>query len=245
MMGNATRLVIIGGSNAYWEINELIRDINLESPRYEVVGVLDDNPQIIGRDYNGVKVDGPIDKATNYPSDTQFVFAIGSHSTRIIRQQVLARLGIPVERFATLVHPTAKIFSSASVAPGCILHYGTIIYCDTQIGPFSIIAANCVIAVGNIIGRGALMGSSITTTLGVKIGCFSFIGSGTNIGEGVEVGPGAKVGMGSLVLRDVPEGAFILGQPPRILEKVEVPQCILSEWAETKSRYNEQQRRGQ
>jgi acetyltransferase-like isoleucine patch superfamily enzyme len=226
------KLVIIGGSNAFWEISELIEDINEISLKYKIVGVLDDSPSLIGKVYNDLIVDGPLEKAKNFEDDVKFVFAIGSFKTRLIRESILTRLGIEEERFQTIVHPSAKVFSTAQIGYGCIIHYGTVIFNHTIVESFSIIAANCVIAVSNYIGRGALFGSNITTTTGVKVGSFSFVGSSTSIGEFVTIGPGAQIGMGSLVLKDIAPGVFVLGTPPRMLDKVEVPAVILNDWEE-------------
>ncbi|MES2330143.1 MAG: hypothetical protein V4539_11115 [Bacteroidota bacterium] len=230
------KIVIIGGSHAFWEIDELIKDINAIVPTYQIIDVLDDNTSLHGKNYNSLIVKGPVELAGNYPNDVKFVFAIGSFRTRIIRSQILDRLNIPEERFVTLIHPTAKIFSTSIVKNGCIIHYGTVIFNHTIIDAFSVIAANCVIAVGNYVGRGALFGSNITTTTGVKVGSFSFIGSSTSIGENVEIGPGAQIGMGSLVLRNVTAGTFVLGNPPRMLDKINVPENILSSWEIDKAR---------
>jgi sugar O-acyltransferase (sialic acid O-acetyltransferase NeuD family) len=232
------KLVIIGGSNAYWEIDELIKDINSIKPTYEIVGIYDDNSAIIGKSFNGIVVDGPIEKVKKYDNDVKFIFAIGSFRTRIIRSEILKKLDIPNSRFETLIHPSAKIFSTAKVGDGCIIHYGTVIFNHTQIEDFCVIAANCVIAVDNLIGKGALLGSNITTTTNVKIGNYSFIGSSTSIGENIEIEPGAQIGMGSLILKDIKAGAFVLGNPPRVLDKVEVSDYIFSEWQELKKKHN-------
>lgn len=232
------KLVIIGGSHAFWEISELVNDINKISPTYQIIGVLDDSPSLKGKIYNDLVVEGPVEKARTYDADVKFVFAIGSHRTRMLRPLILERLAIPEERFVTLIHPSAKIFSTAVVEHGCIVHYGSVIFNHTIVEPFSVISANCVIAVGNFIGRGTLFGSSITTTTGVKTGPYSFIGSGTLIGEQVEIGPGAQIGMGSVVLKNIPAGAFVLGTPPRMLDKIEVPQAIINQWEHTKKENN-------
>lgn len=224
------KLVIIGGSHAFWEINELIQDINKVKPTYEIIDVLDDSSDLQGKNYNGLVVKGPIDLAREYDQDVKFIFAIGSFRTRIIRSKILKRLNIPEERFETLIHPTAKVFSTSEVRNGCIIHYGTVIFNHTIVDSFAIIAANCVIAVGNYIGKGALFGSNITTTTGVRIGSFSFIGSSTSIGENVEIEPCAQIGMGSLILKDIKAGAFVLGNPPRLLDKVDVPEEIIEAW---------------
>ena len=53
-------LVIIGASNAFWEISELIKDINSIKETYKIVGVLDDNEILWGKKYEHLSVDGPI-----------------------------------------------------------------------------------------------------------------------------------------------------------------------------------------
>jgi sugar O-acyltransferase (sialic acid O-acetyltransferase NeuD family) len=224
------KLVIIGGSNAFWEISELIQDINKIENRYEIIAVLDDNTGLIGNKFNNLIVDGPIEKVKDFDNDVKFIFAIGSFKTRLIRENILKRINIPEDRFETLIHPNAKIFSNARIGHGCIIHYGTVIFNHTIIDSFCVIAANCVIAVSNYIGKGALFGSNITTTTGVKVGSYSFIGSSTSIGEFVTIGPGAQIGMASLILKDIPSGAFVLGSPPRMLDKVEVSISILKDW---------------
>jgi len=223
-------LVIIGGSNAFWEISELIKDINSIKETYKIIGVLDDNEILWGRKFEHLYVDGPIEKANIYSDNVKFILAIGSFRTRIIRSQIIEKLDLPEERYETLIHPTAKIFSTSKVKNGCIIHYGSVIFNHTIIESFSVISANCVIGVENHIGKGALLGSTITTTTGVSIGSFSFIGSSTAIGEGVEVAPGAQVGMGSLVLKNIKAGCFVLGNPLRMLDKIEVPENIIKEW---------------
>lgn len=228
------KIVIIGGSHAFWEISELINDINRIKPSFEIIAVLDDSPLLQNKTYGTLTVKGPIEKAKEYSDDVKFVFAIGSHRTRLIRHSILERLGIPDERFVTLIHPSAKIFSSANIKYGCIVHYGSVIFNHTIVEPFSIISANCVIAVANHIGRGSMFGSSITTTTGVKTGSYSFVGSGSLLGENVEIGPGAQIGMGSVILKNIPAGAFVLGNPPRLLDKSEIPKTILDHWENEK-----------
>jgi len=227
-------LVIIGASNAFWEINELIKDINSEKEIYKIIGVLDDNEDLWGKKFEDLIVEGPIEKVNEYDQSVKFVLAIGSFRTRIIRNEIINKLGLHEGRFVTLIHPTAKIFSTSQINKGCIIHYGSVIFNHTIVESFSVISANCVIGVGNLIGKGALLGSTITTTTGVKIGSFSFIGSSTSIGEGVEIGPGAQIGMGSLVLKNIKAGCFVLGNPLRMLDKIEVPETIIEEWEKIK-----------
>jgi len=223
-------LVILGASNAFWEIHELIEDINAKHIRYKIIAVLDDNENLWGLKYGNLTVDGPIDKINFFEQNVKAVLAIGSYRTRIIRSGIIQRLNLPLNRYETLIHPTAKIFSTVKVESGCIIHFGTIIFNHSVIDSFSVISANCVIGVDNLIGKGALLGSNVTTTTGVKIGSFSFIASSVSISEGLEVSPGAQIGLGSIIFKNIKAGCFILGNPSRVIDKIEVPTEIINEW---------------
>lgn len=231
------RLVILGGGNGFWEVLELVRDINDSAPSYEVVAVLDDRTELRGKRLAGIPVHGTIDVASSFQDDVRFVCAIASPAIRLEREAIVARAGVPESRFATLVHPRAKVFSTASLGVGCIVHCHSVIFSHTRVGPFVLISANNVIGTNNLIGRGALLASSIATTDRVRIGNCAHVGQGVLISEGREVGPGAQVGMGSVVLKDIAPGAFVLGFPPRFIDRVEVSPVVLAEWEDAKAAF--------
>ena len=228
-MKNKIKLVVLGAS-AFPELNELIKDINRQNNKYEVIEVLDDNESLIGSKIEGVKVGGPLDKVNQFSHEIKFVFGIGSHKTRIIRNNILERLGLSEDRFETLIHPNAKIYSTATIGTGVIIHTGSVVYNDSIIGPFSIIVANSIIGARNIIGKGSLITSLVSLTTDVKVGSFSFIGTHSSIAEGVEIGPGSMIGMRSFVCRDVSPGSVVFGDPMKIINKEKVPEKIINNW---------------
>lgn len=234
MAENVRQLVFIGAS-AFPEIVELVRDINAENKIYEMRGILDDNVALHGTEVEGVPVLGPLSMTKDF-SDVLFVFCIGSYRSRVLRHELLQRMGLPPERFATLIHPSAKIYASSSVGEGCIIHKGTVVVNNTVIEPFVIMAYNVVIGGNNLVGRGALIASHTTTNSGVRIGSYSFIGSGTVIAGEATVGPGAMLSAGSVVFRDIPPGVFQFGNPPKMLERIVVADDILQSWKESKER---------
>ena len=71
------KLVIIGGSNAFWEISELINDINHVQKKYEIIAVLDDSTKLIGKQYNNLIVEGPVEKAKDFPEDVKSTPFVG------------------------------------------------------------------------------------------------------------------------------------------------------------------------
>jgi acetyltransferase-like isoleucine patch superfamily enzyme len=64
---------------------------------------------------------------------------------------------------------------------------------------------------------GSLQGDSDWTVQKTVVRRRSSIGSGAVILAGVEIGEGALVGAGSVVTRDVPAGAVVVGNPARVL----------------------------
>jgi UDP-3-O-[3-hydroxymyristoyl] glucosamine N-acyltransferase len=237
-------LAVLGGSNAFWEIQELVNDINQAGERYEIAVVLDDDQNSWGRDLGGVSVSGPLERAGELGEDIRFVFGIGSYRTRLIRRDILERIGLSDDRFETLVHPTAKIFSTASLGHGCIIHVGTAVFSGARIESFAIISALSVIATNNLVGRGALIGSGVITADQASIGCYAHVGQGVLVAERCEVGPGAQIGMGGVVMQDVRPGAFGLGNPLRFLDRIDVPAEIQKEWEKSKVAFQPKKRQG-
>jgi sugar O-acyltransferase (sialic acid O-acetyltransferase NeuD family) len=230
-------LVFLGASTAFAEISELIRDINRVEERYEVVALLDDNSQLHGQSFGGVPVVGALELVHNYPT-AKFVFGIGSFRTRSVRLEIVKRLNLPEDRYVSLIHPNAKVYSSATVGAGSIIHSGVVIGNDVDVAPFAIVTFNSAIGPRCVIGRGAMVTTLVTVLSGAVIGPCAFIGAGSCIAEGITIGPGAMVGMASAVFRDVAPGTFVLGNPARVVTNLHLS-CDLSQPADRTMPYNE------
>lgn len=231
---------IVLGASSYYEISELISDINSEvseKNKINVIGLLDDNEELIEKKFLGVDVIGKLSDYQNFPDKTFFIFGIGSHRTHIKRWEILSKLKIRKERFLKLIHPSVKIFSTSLVDYGCIVHYGTIIFNNTIVGPFTILMASSVIGGNNLIGEGCCITSQVVTTNGVKIGNYSFIGTNSSIGENVEIAPGTMIGMNCMVSSDTGIGDVRFGVPSRKVDLKEVPKEIISDWNEFKKKH--------
>lgn len=90
---------------------------------------------------------------------------------------------------------------------------------------------------GITIGDGALIGHNVVIAtlnhdldparraimhpLPVRIGAHAWIGSGAIILPGITIGEGAVVGAGSIVTKDVPPATVVVGNPARVVKKIE------------------------
>ncbi len=229
-MSAPTQLVVLGAS-AYGEAASLIRDINAaqDDPVFEVVALLDDNTEAHGTSVHGVSVAGGLDLWTDYPG-AQFVFLIGSHRSRVIRRDILARLKIPRERFATLVHPTANLFGGVSIGAGSLLYSGSVVFNDTVLEDFVLVLPNSVIGAHGTVAEYSLIASSVSIGSGVRIGPCVHVGAGAVVNEGIELGAGSQVAMAAFCVRNLPDGVFCMGNPAQALSKMDIPEALAESW---------------
>ena len=232
------RNTIIFGASSYYELSELIKDINSTLPeknKINIIGLLDDNESLIGTSILDVPVLGRLNDYKEISNCDYYIFGIGSHKTHVLRREILSKLRIDKKKFLTLIHPSVKIYSTSNVGEGCIIHFGSIIFNNTTIGPFTIIMALTVIGANNLVGEGCLITSSVSTTNGVKIGSYSFIGTKSAICENIEIAPGSKISMCSQVRKNTNPGEFIFSQPSRGVKLLKVSPQLINEWNDFKS----------
>lgn len=222
-MTELKKIVFLGASTAFYEVSEIIHIINLKQKTYEIIAILDDNIEMNGKLMRGVKVEGALSLASNY-TDAYFVFGIGSMKTRLIRQEILNKINIEESRFISIIHPTAVIDSSAQLGYGCIIHPGVCIGNNVIIDSFAIIAVNTAIGPYAYIGKFAMITSLVAVLSSVKIGKSVFIGSCSCITENIEIGNGSMIGAGTVVSRNLDKGCFFLGNPGRLISRIELPE---------------------
>jgi sugar O-acyltransferase (sialic acid O-acetyltransferase NeuD family) len=221
-MAEVKKIVFLGASTAFYEVSEIIHVINLKEKSYEIIAILDDNFEMHGKLMRGVKVEGPLSLASNY-TNAYFVLGIGSMKTRLIRQEILNKINIEESRFVSIIHPSAVIDRSAKIKNGCIIHPGVCIGNDASIDSFAIIAVNTAIGPYAYIGKFAMITSLVAILSSVKIGKSVFVGSCSCITENVEIGNGSMIGAGTVVSRNIEKGSFFLGNPGRLINRIELP----------------------
>lgn len=215
-------MLFLGASTAFLEIQEIIHDINRVKPRHQIVGLLDDDPSRHGEVVDGVPVLGPLELARDHP-EADLVFGIGSHGTRLQRHRIIERLGLLDERFVSLVHPLAKVYPSAYIGPGSIIHSNVVLANDVRLDGFNVVTFGAVVGPYTHLCRFAMVTSMAVVLSRVELGPGSFVGAGSCIRDGIRVGAGALIGMAAAVFRNVDEGAVMLGNPARTSYRVRVP----------------------
>jgi sugar O-acyltransferase (sialic acid O-acetyltransferase NeuD family) len=206
--------LLLGAGGFARETLEMVRALNRPRPAWSVVGLLDDDPLLHGREIQGAMVIGPCEAVHDHP-DVSVVASLASPRDPMRRLRVVERLALPTERYATLVHPTAVVPESASIGAGSVLHATTVLTADVVIGAHVAVMPAVVLTHDDVVGDGVTFGSRAAVAGGVTIERGVYVGSGALLREGIVVGEGSVVGMGSVVTRSVPPGELWVGVPAR------------------------------
>ena len=211
------RVIILGTGGTSVDILDTIIDLNNAGAEpIECAGFLDDNADAWDRSIFGVPVLGPLAMADHF-DDCLFVNGIGSPESYSRRPEIIRRTGVPVERFLTLIHPTASVSQSARLGRGVVIFQHVTVTANAWIGDHVVALPNSVVSHDVRIGDYTCVAGGVKISGGVTIGRGCYIGTGSAIIGGVEIGDGALVGLGSAVIRNVPANTVVVGNPARPL----------------------------
>ena len=216
------KIVILGATGGCVDVLDTILDINaaLSEAAYEVIGFLDDRKDLENTRVLGVPVIGPFAAATEL-TDCAFVTGIGSPYNYWRREEIIKALGIPFERFATIVHPTAAISSSAELGFGTVIHQHAVITTGALIGNHVLILPQVVISHGATVGDFTIVNSGACLAGEVKVGRCCYLGARSAVRQETVLGDACQVGIGAVVLKDVAPKTVVVGNPARILRRIE------------------------
>ena len=215
------KLVVLGAGGMCADILDTILDLNAarSGPGFECVGLLDDNPVLQGSAVHGLPVLGPLSSAGQF-GDCLFVNGIGNPSNYFDRERIIGRTGMPLARFASLIHPTASVSRTARVGHGVVIFQHVSVTANVRIGDHVVILPNTVVSHDDQIGDFTCVAGGVKVSGGVRVGRGCYLGTGCAIIGGIEIGDGALIGMGSVVLRDVAPNTVVAGNPARFLRHV-------------------------
>jgi len=211
-----TNVFILGAGGFGREILDFFNDLNRDE---DVLGFLDENPQIKGQRVNG-KIVYPISKLNDYdPKDVKLVCAIGIPSknrTKIIEKT--KKMGFEYE---TIVHPSAMISKWVEIGEGAIICAGSILTTQIKIGNFSIINLACTIGHDVKIGNFTTLSPGTHISGNVSIGNECFFGTGAVTVQQVEIGDNSVIGAGAVVSKSIPSFSLVVGVPGKVIKKLE------------------------
>jgi sugar O-acyltransferase (sialic acid O-acetyltransferase NeuD family) len=208
------RVLILGAGGHGQVVADILLALAQTRARPTIVGFLDDNPALWGREFFGIPVLGALRDLPTYQHDAVLV-AVGDNTSRMRIGRVLAAHG---KCLFTAVHPTAVLGAGATIGEGTVICAGVVVNTGATIGAGVIVNTGAIIehhcSIGHFshVAPGAKLGGEVT------IGEACLIGIGATVLPSVRVGDAATIGAGATVIENVEDGSTVVGTPARCIK---------------------------
>lgn len=139
----------------------------------------------------------------------------------LIRSKIYEKCKLNKMNFATLIDPAAIRSPSSEIGEGSIVYEFCSLSRNSNISENVLVNRQSIIGHDISIGEHSVISSTVNLGGSVKIGKLVFVGMGALIREGISIMDKSIISMGSVVLRDIPEGVIVVGNPARVSKRNE------------------------
>lgn len=182
----------------------------------QVLGFLDRNGQLHGKEMDGITVLGGDERLADYPTTAvSLINGIGSTATTSLRRDVYIRLRGLGYQFEPFCHPGAIVGRSVRFESGVQVMAGSIVQNGARIGENATLNTGVIVEHDCVVGAHSHLASGAVICGDVHIGESCHLGVGAVVVQGLAVGDGAMVAAGAVVVKDVPPGTRVAGVPAR------------------------------
>jgi len=208
----SAKLVLIGAGSHARVVLEAIR----AAGQFEVVGMVDPHPP--APTVLGVPVLGGDEVLPGLRREgiTSAVVALGGNA---LRQRIGARLRDFGFDLPSIVHPSALLSPTASVAEGSVIMARAVIGTETRVDALAVVNTGAVIDHDGMIGPAAHIAPGCALAGTVRVGARTLVGVGSAVRPEVTIGDDVVIGAGSAVVSDIPSGSIVGGAPARPLRR--------------------------
>ena len=206
---------VIIGAGTYGEVYL----VYLQDAGIEVVGFLDDNKDLYGKQMLGCPVLGGTNMlpVLREKCEVEAIYCpIGNNKLRVEFLSQARSLGYETPNF---IHKLA--FVSPNVRMG---NNGVYVLPNTLIMPHVVLDDYVMVSVGANIAHHSHLSLGVFVSTGVNLGAslvaekYAYIGMGSTVMTGVKVlGENCLIGAGAVVIKDVPANAIVAGVAAKVL----------------------------
>jgi sugar O-acyltransferase (sialic acid O-acetyltransferase NeuD family) len=208
-------IVILGYGGVGRFVLHAINEINLISPRWQVLGFLDDESSNNQTAIEGVPVLGTSDWLIENPN----VAVILAIADPVIKSNILNKLNkYGCNNFPVLIHPGTWIAENVSIGDGSIIYPGARINVSSNIGRFVTINMNCSIGHDATIEDFSFIAPNVSIGGNTRVGKGTSLGIGSSVIQSIAIGAWSTVGAGSVVIKDVLAKHRVAGNPAKPID---------------------------
>jgi sugar O-acyltransferase (sialic acid O-acetyltransferase NeuD family) len=205
------RIFIYGAGSVGKMAVQIIKDMNKQSKKWNIIGILDDDKEKWGTEFSGYSVLGG-EEYLHKLDDGKIVIGFSSPKLKKVVSQKIEQSNLEL---ATLIHPLAWLAEKVKVGEGTIIYPGVCIDVEVQIGKHATINKHATF------GHDSTYGDFITISPGVNLGGFLEVGDGCEFGIGastvqnLNIGEWTTIGAGSVIIKDLPPNCTAVGVPAK------------------------------
>jgi sugar O-acyltransferase (sialic acid O-acetyltransferase NeuD family) len=212
-------IVILGAGGFAREVCGIFEDLNQDQRDWNVLGFIDEDPKLHGREMCGLPVLGAFGWFDR-PRPPMVICGVGGNRLRRKFSTQAERLGL---RFASAIHPAARVSRHVTTGLGAVICAGCDLTTQICVGHHVNLNLHCTV------GHDAVIESFCNLSPGVHISGHAQLEADLDIGTGavvlpaVRIGHDSIIGAGAVVNRDIPPGSLAVGVPARVVRSLLPP----------------------
>ena len=207
------KLLIVGAGGWGRVVRQWAIDIQRQNCRWESIKFLDDNAHALDEFNMAHEIVGTIESYQR-SCDEELACGIGDP---LVKLKICEKLQKRGAIFINIIHPNALVTENGQFGTGIIVSPFAGLILNTFIGDFVTVNAFSIVGHDSTIEKGCTLSAHCDIMANVYLEEGAFLGSGARILPNLRIGCNAKVGAGAVVIRNVPAGATVFGNPAKLI----------------------------
>jgi sugar O-acyltransferase (sialic acid O-acetyltransferase NeuD family) len=205
-------LVILGAGGGAKSIHWLAESINDARPTWNLLGFIDENPELHGTNLCGAPVLGGFDWFDDHRA--LLLHGVGYPQVRRRFARLARDRGLD---FVLAIAPEVRYSRFVTFGSGSVICSGSVLTSHISIGSHCLVNMNCTI------GHDTVLEDYCVLAPGVHLSGTSHLEEGVDVGAGAVILPGYRVGRnsvigaGAVVRTDIPANVVAVGVPAQVI----------------------------